>query len=436
MVAGRRAPRAAGLAAPADARPPARARRSATTDDGGCGTDIPLVGDVGRRGVRRRRLARRPRRRSASTPGLDFLDAVTDVASDALDELRGAARTTRSRDARAARRARRAQLARTPAGMLALDVVEIGRRFADTVTADCSDDAPPADGTGGSAHRVMVVAGINSSGPAGDRGPTVALDVDALGYHRGEGEVRYYSYAADGGPYTADDTHGPIDGRGAPARASNSAPCSASSPDARSTSSRTRRAASSSTCSSPHVLRRRRPHASRRSAPWSRSRRRTRVRRSPPPAQQIRALDRSASAALDAVEQPCRSLPPPSSPAVQRAVGGLAARSATCRRAACPNTSTSPRSAPPRTSSSPPPTSRCRGATETTVAVERARASTSAIVQDPNALRAVRAALEGRAPPCVGFVTALRGAIAPVVISRASHTFGDMAGAAIVGGTP
>ena len=99
-----------------------------------------------------------------------------------------------------------AELARTPIGMLALDIVEIGRRFVDTVTAECSDDAPPADGTGGSAHRVMVVAGINSSGLAGDRGPTGKLDVGALGYRRTDGEVRYYSYAADGGPYVPEDT--------------------------------------------------------------------------------------------------------------------------------------------------------------------------------------------------------------------------------------
>ena len=71
---------------------------------------------------------------------------------------------------------------------------------------------PAADGTGGSAHRVMVVAGINSSGAAWDRGPTVDLDVDALGYHAAEGEVRYFSYAADGGRYTQ-GRHPPADPR-------------------------------------------------------------------------------------------------------------------------------------------------------------------------------------------------------------------------------
>src|SRR5205085_4746111 len=98
---------------------------------------------------------------TAVDAGIGFLDATTDLASDALDDLRTAAHATvtamRSLSAVAA-----SALAHTPAGQVALDVVAIGRRFADTVSADCSD-APAADGTGGSAHRVMVVAGINSS---------------------------------------------------------------------------------------------------------------------------------------------------------------------------------------------------------------------------------------------------------------------------------
>jgi len=49
----------------------------------------------------------------------------------------------------------------------------------------------------------------------------------------------------------------------------------------------------------------------------------------------------------------------------------------------------------------------------------------AAIVTDPNALRAMRAALEHRAPPCVGLTTALRSAVAPVVISRTEHSVGD-----------
>ena len=70
------------------------------------------------------------------------------------------------------------------------------------------------------------------------------------------------------------------------------------------------------------------------------------------------------------------------------------------------------------------------GATETVVAVNDVNEH-SAIVRAPDALRAVRAALEGRSPPCVGLFTALRSAVAPVVISRVEHTIGSGAAAAL-----
>jgi hypothetical protein len=71
---------------------------------------------------------------------------------------------------------------------------------------DCSAQSPAADGTGGSGHLLMAVAGIDS-GTAAD-GTTLDLDVAALGYH--EGEVAYYSYAADHGRYEAGDTWGDL----------------------------------------------------------------------------------------------------------------------------------------------------------------------------------------------------------------------------------
>ena len=72
------------------------------------------------------------------------------------------------------------------------------------------------------------------------------------------------------------------------------------------------------------------------------------------------------------------------------------------------------------------------GATETVAAVDSPNEH-HAIVRAPDALKAVRAALEGRPPPCVSLTTALRSAVAPVVISRVEHTLGD-AGAALLGG--
>ena len=63
------------------------------------------------------------------------------------------------------------------------------------------------------------------------------------------------------------------------------------------------------------------------------------------------------------------------------------------------------------------------GARETVVGVT-AFNEHSAVLRDADGLRAIRAGLEGRAPPCVGIGTALRSAVAPVVISRIEHPLG------------
>jgi len=70
----------------------------------------------------------------------------------------------------------------------------------------CDAHAPAADGTGGSDHRVMIVAGIESSITNG--GASSALPADKLGYQ--SSEVFYYSYARNGGDYTAADTEGSL----------------------------------------------------------------------------------------------------------------------------------------------------------------------------------------------------------------------------------
>jgi len=70
----------------------------------------------------------------------------------------------------------------------------------------CDPHAPPADGEGGSDHRVMVVAGIDSSMTGGKS--SVSLPVSALGYQ--PDEVTYFSYSRTGGDYTPADTEGPI----------------------------------------------------------------------------------------------------------------------------------------------------------------------------------------------------------------------------------
>ncbi len=391
----------------------------------GCGDGVPLVGgaldalcDVG--GWLGERAG------DAVDSGVGYLDAATDLAASTLDDLGAAVHATVA-SMRALSAELASALARTPAGQLALDVVEIGRRFARTATADCSADSPPADGTGGSAHRVMVVAGINSSGPAGDRGPTVALDVAALGYHPGEGEVRYFSYAADGGPYTAAATHGPIEVAAArlaeqlramqreqPGREVDLIAHSQGGVvvdwflghDYHAGDRTFPPLGNVVTLSSPHE-----------GAPLATAGRQ--LRTSP-----------AGRAALDAVEE-VSSLPPPSSPAVQELAEGSPFVTRLWERGVPEHFDFTTIGATedlvvPATQISVP------GAIETVAAVDSVNEH-SAIVRAPDALKAVRAALEGRPPPCVGLVTALRGAVAPVVISRVEHTIGSGAAAALGG---
>lgn len=75
-------------------------------------------------------------------------------------------------------------------------------RSRETCTKDTSQ---PASG-GGSGHHALTVAGIDSSMGADG----VGLDIDAgrLGYRAGD--VRSFSYAADGGAYTKEDTWGKL----------------------------------------------------------------------------------------------------------------------------------------------------------------------------------------------------------------------------------
>ena len=209
MVAGAGAQRdlQASLRLPAPGQAPG-VDSAAYTEADDCDTDLPFIGDavdavcdVG--------SWLGDHAGAAVDAGVDFLDTTTDLASDALAGLSAAAHDSVSamrslaavgRERAGAHRGRagRARPGRHRPTLRAHRRRRLQRRH------------PEADGTGGSAHRVMVVAGINSSGAAWDRGPTVDLDVDALGYHQAEGEVRYFSYADDGGRYTKDDTHRPI----------------------------------------------------------------------------------------------------------------------------------------------------------------------------------------------------------------------------------
>lgn len=397
----------------------------AYTDSDDCDTDLPFIGDavdavcdvgswLGDHAI------------DAADAGVDFLDATTDLAADALDDLRSSTHSVIGAMQSLAATAASA-LAHTPAGQVALDLVAIGRRFADAVTAECSD-APPADGTGGSAHRVMVVAGINSSGAAWDRGPTVDLDVAALGYHADEGEVRYYSYAGDGGRYTKDDTHRPIEESAAllavqlremqreqPGREVDLIAHSQGGVVVDVFLARFYHAGDRSFPPLGNVVTLSSPHEG---APLATV------------GQQVGASP-LGKAALDTLED-IAPLPPPSSAAVRDLVEGSSVIREVQDRGVPEHFDYTTIGATedlvvPATNISLP------GATETVAAVNDANEH-SAIVRAPDALKAVRSALEGRPPPCVGLLTALRTAVSPVLISRFEHTVGDDAAFVLDGG--
>ncbi|MFN8025241.1 MAG: peptidoglycan DD-metalloendopeptidase family protein [Acidimicrobiia bacterium] len=354
---------------------------------------------------------------TALDAGFDWLQSATGMANDAIDTMRAAAGDTLAALRHTATGAA-VLIARTPVGQVVLDLVEMGRRFADGVTAECSTDAPDADGTGGSAHRVMVVAGINSEG-AGDQGPTTELDVAALGYREAEGEVRWFSYAADGGAYTAADTYGPIKvaarrlfgqlramqqeqpGREVDLLAHSQGgvvvdwflthlyhPGDLTLPPL----------GNVVTLSSPH--------------------------QGAPLATTARKLDHSlvGGRVLEAAEA-LGEMPPADSAAVRDLAEGSPLMEHLWEHGVPDHVDFTTIGAPEDVVV-PADRIGVPGATETVQPVD-ALNEHHAIVRDPNALRAVRAALEHRAPPCVSLATALRSAVAPVVISRTETSVGD-----------
>jgi hypothetical protein len=150
--------------------------------------------------------------------GIDWAAARTGEALRAgLGLLAGAGRTGRilARTLADDLAAARAVLARGSAAAIAAladhpvvrvlrDLVEMGERFLDWTRRECDTDAPPADGTGGSGHLLLAVAGIDSRA-AGPGRRSFGLDTAALGYH--DDEVHWFSYADDGGAYAPADTH-------------------------------------------------------------------------------------------------------------------------------------------------------------------------------------------------------------------------------------
>jgi hypothetical protein len=148
----------------------------------------------------------------------DAAGAAVDAGRSGWDAMSGAAGAAASgaralagvgaRSARELARGAGAAFGYSPAGILASVAMEVAAGAADLWhhRQECSDGSAPAGGTGGSGHLLMAVGGIDTAG-APDQA-TFGLDARALGY--GDDEVTYFSYATDGGAYRADQTHGDL----------------------------------------------------------------------------------------------------------------------------------------------------------------------------------------------------------------------------------
>jgi hypothetical protein len=181
-------------------------------DEGGCGDGIPLVGDVVSAGCDAAVVVAgevvdwtSTSVEAALDQGLALLHAAGEVGRQLVarfrDPLHGLLRTL----AQSADATRRALLA-TPLGQAVSDLVEAGTRFWEWTQRVCSEHAPSADGTGGDGHLLMAVGGIDSQ--TGADGSSFNLDTSALGFSKRD--VTWFSYAPGGGRYRKDDTHGDL----------------------------------------------------------------------------------------------------------------------------------------------------------------------------------------------------------------------------------
>jgi murein DD-endopeptidase MepM/ murein hydrolase activator NlpD len=281
--------------------------------------------------------------------------------------------------------------------------------------AECSDAAPPADGTGGSGHRLLAVGGVNSATDPRS-GASFALPAERLGYL--PDEIEWFSYAPDGRAYRPDDTHGAVavaarrlgeqlraaerrePGREVDLLAHSQGgvvvdaflrhvydPADPTFPPV----------GTVVTLSAPH-----------RGAPLAGASRRIGATRSG-----RRVLAGTGSA-----------FPPPDAPAVRDLTEG----SRFLRRLWDARL---PEHVELTTIGAVDdlvvPADRTAAAGATSVLVDPAGwADHRAIVDDPAALRAVRSALEGRSPPCRSVAGLVRDAVQPVVISRLEQTAGDV----------
>lgn len=322
---------------------------------------------------------------------------------------------------------------------LASDAREVGVRLVRWARSrgSCTSDTTAASGGGGSGHRLMAVAGIDSATDP-RTGATFALDTNALGYR--DGEVRFFSYSPTGGAYTRADTWRDLRlaalaldaqlrvmQREQPGREVDLIAHSQGGIVVREYLEHVYRTSDPTlppigtvvTLSSPHE-----------GAPLATAA--ADVRRGP--AGRV-ALDATSSIAAGAI--------PPSDARSVRQLDERSAFLGRLRRGRLPDqidlTSVS------GVDDVVVPADHTGVSGAESVTVDPAGPSDhSAILRDPRGLAAARLALEGRPLPCVSWTDGLRGAVEPVLISRIEHTVGALGRAAsrpttpfpTAGGTP
>jgi hypothetical protein len=349
-----------------------------------------------------------------------LLGTVAGAAGDALGEvaaLAGAITAPARAALSALGRPAAAWWRRTPAAALVSDAGRVGARLVDWVRSrrDCTDDPSPPAGGGGSGHRALAVAGLGSRTDPG-KGETFALDTARLGYRAGE--VRWFSYAPGGGPYGPGAANGDV-----------------------------RRAA-------------RRVGAELRELQRSE------------PGREVDLVGHSLGGAVIAefltsgYDPADPTLPPlgtvvtlssplrgtPAATAVARigssrsgraALGAAGFRAGTATRQVAEGSrftrGLAARPLPEQIDLTAigavddvvvPADHATRAGAREAVVNPAGVADHQRVVADPAAVDAVRLALEGRPPPCVGLVDGVRGAVEPVLISRAERTAGEIGRAA------
>jgi hypothetical protein len=392
----------------------------ASNDDGGCGIDVPVFGGAV----------------DAVCDGIDWAAGATvDALRVGLDVLRSASRAGAAFAARvgnelhayldgvrAAAGRLRAQMLDAQLGRVLRDVIEIGQRMIEWTLQHCDRNAPPADGTGGSGHALMAVAGIDSNSNGPDQ-RSFRLDTDALGYARAD--VHWFSYDEHGGAYEREDTEQSLyesaellaaqlreqqarePGRPIDLIAHSQGgvvvdiflkliykPSDPSYPPLGTVVS----------LASPHE-----------GAPLART------------AAELRNDDRTRRY-LDAIDVANDRLGPVMPSSASKAVRQLDPNSRLMRRL---QSTPLPSGVHYVSISSPDdyvvPANRAHldGADDVVVDVDGVLTDHGGIVDDPNAMRAVRAALEGRPPPCTSLMTGIRSAIEPVLLSRVETDLGQ-----------